>query len=76
MNKIVKYIPDKYRNFVREKAIKKATTRIIIAGRKVSDFSEEELEIVVAEEEEKIRQAVKEKGLLALLAILGFNLFG
>jgi hypothetical protein len=40
------------------------------------DFSPEELEVIVQEEEGKLYSAIKEKGLLAVLAVLGFNIFG
>lgn len=71
----VNYIPDKYRSFIREKAIQAAKTRIIIAGRSPEDFEPEDLEIVVREEEDKIRTSFKEKGLLAMLALFGLNFF-
>jgi len=74
--KYLSYIPDKYRSLVREKAIKRAHTRIVIAGRDPDDFSEVDLEVVVKEEEEKIKSEIKEKGLFAALALLGINLFG
>lgn len=69
------YIPQKYRSYIREKAINAAQTRIIVAGRDPVDFSPEDLEVVVKEEEDKIKGAYKEKGLLALLALLGFSFF-
>ena len=71
----VNYIPDKYRSFIREKAIQAAKTRIIIAGRNPEDFEPEDLEIVVREEEDKIKASFKEKGLLAVLALFGLNFF-
>lgn len=64
-----------YKKFVREKAISRAQTRILLAGRKAEEFAEEELEIIVREEEDKINSSIREKGLLAVLAALGFNLF-
>lgn len=64
-----------YKAFVREKAISRAQTRILLAGRKAEEFAEEELEIIVKEEEDKINSSIRDKGLLAVLAALGFNLF-
>lgn len=64
-----------YKSFVREKAISRAQTRILLAGRKADEFAEEELEVIVKEEEDKINSSIREKGLLAVLAALGFNLF-
>ena len=69
-------IPNKYREFIREKAINRARTRIIVAGNDPRNFTSEDLEVVVKEEEDKIKQSIKEKGLLAVLAMLGLNFFG
>ena len=69
-------VSNKYRNFIRDKAIDRARTRIIVAGNDPRNFTPEDLEIVVKEEEDKLKQSIKEKGLLAILAVLGFNLFG
>jgi len=69
-------IPKKYKSIIREKAIDRARTRIIVAGNDPRNFNQEDLEIVVKEEEDKIKQAIKEKGFLAILAALGLNFFG
>jgi len=63
------------RSVIREKAISRAQTRILLAGRQSSEFSESELETIVKEEEDKLYNTIKEKGLLAALALLGINLF-
>ncbi len=73
---LVSYIPNRYKSALREKAIKRAETRIIIAGRRPADLSAQDLEIVVQEEEEKLRTEIREKGLLAVLAVLGLSWFG
>ena len=64
-----------YKSAIRDKAISRAQTRILLAGRQSSEFSEEELEVIVKEEEDKLYNTIKEKGLLAALALLGINLF-
>ena len=69
-------IPRKYRSVIRNKAIDRARTRIIVAGSDPRTFSQEDLEIVVKEEEDKIKSSIREKGLLAVLALLGLNFFG
>ncbi|MER2490426.1 hypothetical protein [Catenovulum sediminis] len=66
-------ITHRYDDKIREAAIQAANSRIILAGRKASDLSEEELEVIVKEEEDKIRGRIKEKGLLALAALLGLG---
>ena len=75
MNPITR-IPQRYHSALREKAIKRAETRIIIAGRTPDDFTPEDLEIVVQEEEDKLKSEIKEKGLLAVLALFGLSIFG
>lgn len=67
--------PNKYRSYIRDKAIERARTRIIVAGNDPRKLSQEDLEVVVREEEDKIKSAMKEKGVLAVLALLGLNLF-
>ena len=68
-------IPRKYRSVIRDKAIDRARTRIIVAGRDPRQFSREDLEVVVREEEDKIKTSIKEKGLFAVLAFFGLNFF-
>ena len=72
----VNTIPKKYRSFVRNKAIDRARTRIIVAGNDPAKMAQEDLEVVVREEEDRIKGSIREKGLLAVLALLGLNLFG
>ena len=73
--KVLGNLPDKVRASIREKAIQRARTRIIIAGRNMADLSEQELEIVVKEEEDKLVSGYKEKGLMAIIGILGLGLW-
>lgn len=72
---VVTAIPRKYRGYIREKAIERARTRILIAGSDPMQFNQEDLEIVVREEEDKIKGSIREKGLLAVLAFFGLNFF-
>jgi hypothetical protein len=66
----------RHRDWLRNKAISRAETRILLAGRSPGDFTSEELEIVVQEEEGKLRDELREKGLLGVLALLGFSWLG
>lgn len=60
-----------YRRKIRERAIERAKVRIALHGRKVDDFSEDELEAVVAEEEEaQIRESLL-KPMAFILFLLG-----
>lgn len=69
-------VPRKYQSYIREKAIDRARTRIIVAGNDPRKMSQDDLEVVVREEEDKIKSSIRDKGLLAVLALLGLNLFG
>ena len=60
---------------IRDKAISRAKTRIILAGKTPEDFDEVQLEVIVKEEEDKIVGSAKEKGLMALAALLGLSLW-
>ena len=73
---VVTDVPSKYRGYIREKAIDRARTRIIVAGGDPMKFSQDDLEVVVREEEDKIKSSIREKGLLAVLAFFGINFFG
>ena len=61
------------RSRIRERAIKKAKVRIALHGRKIEDFSEDELEIVVADEEEKVRKQLWIVPLVAVGVVLGIT---
>jgi hypothetical protein len=69
-------VNSKFKQAIREKAIKRAETRIVLAKKKPQDFTEDELEVIVQEEESKIYSTIKEKGVLAVLAGLGIGIFG
>lgn len=66
---------DKLNKKIREKAISRAQTRIILAGKAPEDFDEQQLEVIVKEEEDKIMNSAKEKGILVLLSLLGLSLW-
>ena len=68
-------VKSKINQKIRDKAISRAQTRIVLAGKSATDFDEDELEIIVKEEEDKILGSVKEKGLLVLVSLLGLSLW-
>ena len=74
--RFVRAVPNKIKQHIREKAIDRARTRIAIAGSDPAKLSQQDLEILVKQEEDVIKSSMKEKGLLAVLALLGINLFG
>ncbi len=66
-------ILDKYRSKIREKAITQAKARIALSNKRLEDFTEEELEIVVRDEEDKVKSTLKQSGVVALLITLGLS---
>lgn len=68
-------VKSKIQQKIRDKAISRAQTRILLAGKAPEDFNEDELEIIVKEEEDKIMGSAKEKGLLVLVSLLGLSLW-
>ena len=63
-----------FRGKIRERAIEKAKVRIVRQGRKVEDFSEDELEVIVADEEAKIREKLKWAPLAAIAFLFGIGI--
>ena len=58
---------------IREKAIKRAKAKIALSGKQVSDLSQDEIEIITAEEEQKIKDTIKTSTFAAVLILLGIN---
>lgn len=69
----VKSISNNLDKKIRESAIQAANSRIILAGRKADELTPDDLEVIVKEEEDKIRGRIKEKGLMAVAAVLGLG---
>ncbi|GAH06371.1 unnamed protein product [marine sediment metagenome] len=66
-------ILDKYRSKIRERAIIQAKKRIALSDKKINDFTQDELEVIVLNEEEKLKRALRQSGVVALLITLGLN---
>lgn len=60
---------------IREKAILATKARLIENHKTFDDYSDEELEIIIADEERKILEDLKTKSLVVALAALGLNFF-
>ena len=58
---------------LRERAISEAKARIALAGRSLRDISPDELEVIVKEEEDKIKTRYKNNLGIGLLAYLGLT---
>ena len=66
-------VVDKYQSSIRERAISQAKARIALSERKFEDFSEDELEIIVQDEEDKVKRSIKQSAVVALLITLGLS---
>jgi len=68
-------VKDKINFKIREKAILSTKARLAENHKTFDDFSDDELEIIIADEERKIIDDLKNKSLVAALAFLGLNFF-
>ncbi|WP_201353434.1 hypothetical protein [Hydrogenimonas urashimensis] len=75
----MKYLPrktkEKFYLRLREKAIMRTRARLVENRVDIDTLSDEELEIIIADEEDKLVGEYKTKGLVALLALLGISWF-
>lgn len=60
---------------VREKAILRTKARLVENRVQFSELSDEELEIIIKDEEDRLIGEYKTKSIVALLALLGISLF-
>ena len=68
-------VKDKIHFKIREKAILSTKARLAENHKTFNDFSDDELEVIIADEERKIIDDLKNKSLVAALAFLGLNFF-
>lgn len=61
----------KYRLVIREKAIEQAKVEISLAGKKIEDYDQDQLEIIVKAEEDKILRRYKNSSFVLILLALG-----
>jgi homoserine kinase len=66
-----KRLIDKYRAVIREKAITQAKVEIAMAGKYVTDYDQQQLEVIVKAQEDKIMQKYRNSTFVVLLLILG-----
>ena len=62
---------EKYRSVIREKAIDQAKVEIALAGKEVTDYNAEQLEIIVKDQEDKIIKKYRNSSLVVFLLALG-----
>ena len=75
LDKYPKWLVSKYKTFVREKAIERVKKELKFRQKQMSDFTDDEMETLLAEEEKEVEKKYKFNSLYALLAILGINAF-
>jgi hypothetical protein len=63
----------RYRSKIRERAITQAKARIALSNRDFDDFTENELEIIVRDEEQKVKGGLKQSAVVAALIVLGLS---
>jgi len=75
----VSYLPrktrDKFYERLRERALLRTRARLVESGVDIGGLSDEELEVIIADEEDKLIGEYKSRGLIALLALLGISWF-
>ncbi|WP_353662831.1 hypothetical protein [Hydrogenimonas sp. SS33] len=73
IKKLPKRSRDKFYEKLREKALIRTRARLVESRVDINTLSDEDLEIIIADEEDKLIGEYKTKGLLALLALLGIS---
>ena len=73
LDKYPKWLVSRYKTFVREKAIERVKKELKLRQKDISDFSDDEMESLLAEEEREVEKKYKFNSLYALLAIMGIN---
>ncbi len=75
IKKLPQQTKEKFYLKLREKAILRTRARLVESRVDIETLSDEELEIIIADEEDKLVGEYKTKGLIALLALLGISWF-
>ncbi len=74
-NSVISYPKELIETKIREKAVLATKARLMEHHKTFDDYSDEELEVIIADEERKIIDDLKTKSLIVALAALGLNLF-
>ncbi len=75
ISSLPKRVQEKFRKRLRERALLRTRARLIESSVDISKLSDEELEIIIWDEEDKLVSEYKNRSLLALLALFGITLF-
>ena len=68
-------VKDKYKMKIREKAIERVKEKIIKHEKKIDDYSDEEMESMIAEEQGRLNDDVRQGILTTLLVAAGIDIF-
>ena len=63
----------KIKKMIRKRAIENTKVRLAIHHQKVEDYTDDELEVIIRDEERKINDSLKNKTLLAVLSFFGLS---
>ena len=74
LKKAPQSIKDKYKIKIREKAIERVKEKIIKHNKKVDDYSDDEMESMIATEEGNLNEDVKKGVLITLLVAAGIEI--
>ena len=74
LNKAPQSVKDKYKIKIREKAIERVKEKIIKHNKTVDDYSDDEMEAMIASEEGNLNEDVKKGILISLLVAAGITL--
>ena len=74
LNKAPQSVKDKYKIKIREKAIERVKEKIIKHNKTVDDYSDDEMEHMIATEEGNLNEDVKKNILTALLVAAGIEI--
>tara|TARA_B100001540_G_C15309763_1_gene418735 strand:+ start:7 stop:264 length:258 start_codon:yes stop_codon:yes gene_type:complete len=74
LNKAPQSVKEKYKIKIREKAIERVKEKIIKHNKTVDDYSDDEMEAMIASEEGNLNEDVKKGILISLLVAAGITL--
>ncbi len=69
-------ISRKIHRVIRDRAIEQARVKIALSKNNIADYTQEQLEIIVREEEKIIRSDIRKSLIYAGLILVGINLWG
>ena len=66
---------EKIRLKIRKRAIENAKITILLAQKDINTFSEDDLEVIIADEERKVIDKIKSMSVMGILAFFGISIF-